>query len=228
MHPLYLVSFVSEIRGAPNCLYFKVYYLSLAVFAGLSATNLLTLNIERYLSIVHPVFNRNRITKRRCVAVLTVLASFYLLSILLRILWPNILVVWTVVSFTICLVTCFLYASIFYTARRVLTPRERNPTEGKEQQTKPIEERKNTATFLRDLKLVKMCLLVVFCCFVCYLPASVGLLIRMAGITSSDKLNHARLWSSTLLSMNSTLNCLIFFWSEREFRKEWKKAINLK
>ena len=218
VHPMNLVNFVSEIRGTRNCLYSTVYDLSLAVFAGLSTTNFLTLNIERYLSVVHPIFHRNQVTKPRCVAVLIVLASVYLVSILSRIFVPDIRVLTSVIIFTVCLVTCLLYASIFYTARRVLMPKERG-----KQQTKSIEERENTAILLRDLKLAKTCLLMVFCCFICYLPAGVVLVIQIAENMSVDILNHVGIWTSTFISINSTLNCLIFFWANRELRKEWKK-----
>ena len=40
-----------------------------------------------------------------------------------------------------------------------------------------------------------------------------------------DSLENAFGWTATLTSMNSTLNCLIFFWGNREMRKEGSKIL---
>ena len=40
-----------------------------------------------------------------------------------------------------------------------------------------------------------------------------------------DSLENAFDWSSTFTSMNSTLNCLVFFWGNRELRKEGSKFL---
>ena len=227
-HPLYLVNAVSEIRGVPNCLYKIAYLTSLQVFVGLSGFSLLTLNIERYLSIVHPVFHRNQVTKPRCVAVLIALGFFDVMVAVCLIFDSHIRVLVIAMVFVMCLGTFSVYISIFYTARKVLLPGAQTHVRAKELQINSVEDRMNTGTFLRDLKMAKICLLVVFCCFICYLPAGVVLGMKTAKSVSLDKLTLVEVWASTLLSINSTLNCLIFFWTKREFRMEWKKAMNLK
>ena len=41
----------------------------------------------------------------------------------------------------------------------------------------------------------------------------------------ADNLVNAIDWANTLISLNSTLNCLIFFWGNRELRKEGSKFL---
>ena len=90
------------------------------------------------------------------------------------------------------------------------------------------EVSRNLVAFLRQLKMAKTCVLVVSLCFLCYLPISV-----VAGIQIiwqySDKtpfsVVNASTWATTLATMNSTLNCLIFFWGNNELRKEGLKII---
>ena len=226
-HPLYLVNSVNEIGGTPNCLYKIAYLTSLHLLAGKSGLTLSTMNIERYLSIVYPTFHRNRVTKPRCVAVLTLLGFLNIIAVISRIFERNVQVFLAVIVFLECLVTCFLYVSIFHTARRVVMPSVQSHAEGEARETKSIEGRKNTAIFHRDLKLAKMCFMVLVCCLICYLPNGIVLGVPINESTTFDNTVQIRLWATTLVSINSTLNCLIFFWTNRALRKEWRKVMNL-
>ena len=227
VHPLYLLKSVSEVRGTPNCLYKIAYQTSMFVFSGLSATALLTLNIERYLSIVHPLFHRNRVTKSKCFAFFTIVGLFPPMTAITRILGLDIWVFTGVMTVIICLGTGFMYVSIFHTARKASTSTAQAKATGREQQRTSIEDRKNTATFQRDLKLAKTCFLVVSCCFVCYFPTGVLLGIWTNEPLTIDSMVQTTLWTTTFTTINSTLNCLIFFWARPEFRKECRKALNL-
>ena len=46
---------------------------------------------------------------------------------------------------------------------------------------------------------------------------------RIENSLTPDSVLLAFEWGNTLISMNSTLNCLIFFWGKREMRKEGSK-----
>ena len=81
----------------------------------------------------------------------------------------------------------------------------------------------NLMVFLRELKMAKTYVLIVSLCFLCYLP-----IVVLHGIgkifyrvdQGADNLVNAIDWANTLISLNSTLNCLIFFWGNREMRGE--------
>ena len=83
--------------------------------------------------------------------------------------------------------------------------------------------------FLRELKIAKTYVLVVSLCFLCYLPSVVVWGIFGNILNRDDKIPDSVVdlfdWSATLASMNSTLNSLIFFWGNREMRKEGSKIL---
>ena len=90
------------------------------------------------------------------------------------------------------------------------------------------ESHRNFMAFLRELKMAKTYVMVVSLCFLCYLPTVVvfGIAYNLNhGDKASNTLETAFDWSATLASMNSTLNCLIFFWGNRELRKEGSKFL---
>ena len=90
------------------------------------------------------------------------------------------------------------------------------------------ESRRNFMACLRDLKVAKTYVLIVSLCFLCYLPTVV-----ISGIyndlvhddNTPGSVVHALDWATTLTSLNSSINCLIFFWGNRELRKEGSKIL---
>ena len=81
-----------------------------------------------------------------------------------------------------------------------------------------LERKKRKMNF----KNISTCLLAVGCLFVCSTPQ---LIYCMRGLTSNTSRNekHAilfNIWSSTFVCMNSTLNCVIFFWRNSILRRE--------
>ena len=109
------------------------------------------------------------------------------------------------------------YVAIYVVARKKML--ERNKVHSNSDQESP----RNFMAFLRELKMAKTYVLVVSLCFLCYLPTVV-----LHGIVNSvdvHSLENAFDWTATLISMNSTLNCLIFFWGNREMRKEGFKIL---
>jgi hypothetical protein len=85
------------------------------------------------------------------------------------------------------------------------------------------EKSKKTISFLHDLQLAKMYLLVVFSGFVLNLPNAIGLALVQDRVQSVNGLVQSKIWTVTLVLMNSTVNSLIFFWANEGLRKEgWK------
>ena len=74
-----------------------------------------------------------------------------------------------------------------------------------------------------NLKNISTCSLAVWCFFVCSFPEIIFVILRYA---SGQFLMLFVLWPSTFVSINSTLNCLIFFWKNSILRREGMKIIN--
>jgi hypothetical protein len=79
-----------------------------------------------------------------------------------------------------------------------------------------------------NLKNISACSLAVGCFFFCYSPQIIYSVLRLAsGVSSFDKqILLLSLWSNTLTSMNSTFNCLIFFWKNSILRREGIKIMH--
>ena len=91
------------------------------------------------------------------------------------------------------------------------------------------ESRRDFMAFLRELKMAKTYLLGVSLCIFCYLPTVVVFGKFTHILNHDDKIPESTVnaleWAATLTSMNSSLNCLMFFWGNREMRKEGSKVL---
>ena len=181
-------------------------------FVGLSLLALLVMNIDRYLATYYPIFHRKSVTKRRLLTFLAILTSFELTLMLLTV--NNVLSLYQVVLIFITILflpMIFINYKLFTIARK----RRRN------KQISP--EMKKTYS----LKNISSCLLAVACFVVLYIPVSVYIELNVTTKDPStlDNENIAALWSKTISSINSTFNCLIFYWKNKILRTEGIKLL---
>ena len=276
LHPAHLVMSIAEIVGKPRCVYKMIYHIATIVLSGMSFLTFFVMNVERYLSIVHPIFHLRHVTKMRCLVVCSV---FWSLTIfcgpIAYPLYLNVQYVITIMAVIVMLGTSYIYIAIFYVARkrkrtlRLNVRKEedsnvflvedsshtnntgsdnapdgrsdveiegrdpenlnrRNQSTIKNQKIskrdKTGEKSKKTISFLHDLQLAKMYLLVVFSGFVLNLPNAIVLAMFHDTIETLNGLVQFKIWTVTLVLMNSTVNCLIFFWANEKLRKEGWKA----
>ena len=79
-----------------------------------------------------------------------------------------------------------------------------------------------------SLKNISSCLLVVACLMGLSIPALLHIVLRLTSKEKESTLDHAgltALWARTTGSMNSTFNCLIFYWKDKTLRTEGGKVI---
>ena len=79
-----------------------------------------------------------------------------------------------------------------------------------------------------SLKNISTCSLAVACLFLLSIPVFVYILLRRTSKQTEFTLDNAELtllWSRTTVSMNSTFNCLIFYWKNKALRTEGMKVI---
>ena len=195
----------SRLSGIP----FKM----VAIFVGFSFLALLVMNFDRYLATYYPIYHRTSVTKGKLLGLHGILSilmvSFSMLTanniilsyqggipIFLGILFPPML---------------FINSKLFIIAKK---------------------NRRNNATSTEirkafSMKNVSSCLLSVACFVMMSIPVFVSSGLRM---TTRDKLTLdssyiAALWSATITSMNSTCNCLIFYWKNKILRAEGKRVL---
>ena len=206
-----------ELRGIANCIHVVVLLAIAYVPAGTSLTTTCLLTFERYLSILHPVVHRSHVTKTRmliCVCCGTV--WFAIIGPVLRVISEEISTVLNEAAVAIVLIfNTFAYVRIYFAVKKMRFSNDSIGDYSTEQvSSKQMGERRKS---LRERSLAKSCALVVLICYVCYLPFAV------CYIYFSDDPIHFRVttfWSWTVVTLNSSLNSVVFFWKRPLLRQE--------
>jgi hypothetical protein len=86
----------------------------------------------------------------------------------------------------------------------------------------------NRKTRILNLRSISTCSLAVGCFFCCFCPYIIYANLHLASETllSEREFLLFDLWSSTFGSLNSTFNCVIFFWRNSILRREGMKILN--
>lgn len=188
---------------------------------GLSLITLCGLSVERYVGVVHPMFHRIHVTKKRmfiyecCGALLILVLSSTLVEPDKE--WSKYAVFGAVL---ICLIfITFLYTRIYTTAKNSLSSGSGISDCAAHPNTEKLRR-----SCKRELKLAKSCFLVVCTFALCFL-----LVIICASPLSTrrEKETNRMMWSWSMVFavLNSSLNSVIFFWSRTMFRKEAVKFL---
>ena len=180
---------------------------------------LLVLTFDRYLAILYPLFHRTSVTKGR---LLFVFAILVLVEITLAIISLNNVVISMQVGVSIVFFILIPpMAFINFNLLRIIIVRGRAYNDGSSPEMKKI------------LKSISSCLLAVASFVVLTIPVFVYLGLKLTSASNMTKsLNSsgdiAGLWAKTIVSINSTLNCLIFYWKNQILRREGLKVVGLK
>ena len=196
-------------------------FISFILFA-FSMCALFTLNIERFLALTCPFFHLVFVTRKRLVGFLV----FF--SILARGLSPLLYInstttmifnIFNIISFMLFLSTYANYKMLVIAKSKRVDKRVAPRTE-----TSNEENRKKR---IINLKNISTCSMAVCCYFLCYCPYIIYLTFtRMTfGRSLYDNVLLFNLWASTFISVNSTLNCVIFFWRNSVLRREGMKIV---
>ena len=116
----------------------------------------------------------------------------------------------------------YVYTRIFITARKSLYSGNRL---GDGVAQGPIAEMNKKRRFLKDLKLAKSCFLVTCIFGLCLLPSMVPL--PEIPYLDDETIEILSSWTIALVVLNSSLNSIVFFWSQPMLRKEAKKVLKM-
>ena len=183
------------------------------VFVGFALLALLVMNFDRYLAISYPIFHRTSVTKRKLLALL---ATLIVVEIALYLMSVNDLVISNTLFILIFFIIIFppmifMNYKLFVAARKSRRNNRISP------------EMEKTFSW----KNISSCLLATACFVV--LSVSVFVYIGLStNFKDSSTLNNgdiAAFWGETIASMNSTFNCLIFYWKDKVLRTEGMKVI---
>ncbi len=183
-------------------------------FLAISLLALFVMSFDRYLATYYPIFHRTSVTKGK---LLTLFVILNILELLLKLLSVNNFVISSRTHGLIVFII-FFPTMIFINYKLFIIARKSRRNNG----ISP-EMRK---TF--SLKKISSCLLAAACLLVVSIPASVYIGLEKNSKKTTmlfDDGNLARLWGTTLMSMNCTWNCLIFYWKNKILRTEGMKLI---
>ena len=215
IHPYIILQIISGWMNMNLDASISVDYLYILV--DFSFTALLTMTLERCLALVYPFFHQKFVTKSRLI-VLFMLSQ--LLSGVPCVLYnknPQNLThkaIHYIIFGGLFLTVCILNFKLFYIARKI---RKRahltmGNLDGSNSEPRNIDTKQIKLT-LASLKKISTCLLVLVCLFVCHVPWIVHFAVEMKQSGRHDQNKFLiELWTETFFTINSSLNCLIFFY----------------
>ena len=120
--PLFSIVLVGELVGDANCDLFLAFSILFFTIEGFSVVILSAMNLERYVSVVHPIYHRNKVTKKKLlIYILSICALFIFVSLVSVGLGPTVLHKFASLVFLLYFVsTVYLYTRIFLVAKAQL------------------------------------------------------------------------------------------------------------
>ena len=205
----------------------KVLYLE-HLFA-FSLTALLTMTLERYLAVVYPFFHEISVTKSRLLAV------FVLMQLPFGIPYFAFLneSLDTYIEACILALIGAVFSVIYFFNYKIFSTVERLRQRVAITMGTYDSEEENIRVKKHNFSLGKVstCLLAVVCLSVCYFPTVVICVLKLTRVLGRNEEDNnrtlivIRLWEDTFLTMNSTLNCLIFFYKNSALRRRGIKIV---
>ena len=184
------------------------------IFVAFSLLALLVMNFDRYLATYYPIFHRTSVTKGKLLTLLAILITMEIILVLLS--FNNFVIPYQVALLIFIIIIIppmlFMNCKLFAVARKSRKNNGISP------------EMKKTFS----LKTISSCLMAVVCYVVLNIPVFVYIGLTITLTEKEFTLDNAALpgfWASTIASMNSTFNCLIFYWKNKILRTEGMKVI---
>ena len=194
----------------------KVGFVVVSNLNGFSTSSLLTLSVERFMALRYPFFHQTAVTKRR-LALFQTFLMVITVGVSPLLFFDMKIYGGAIAVFVLSFLFLFIYLNyIVYIISK---------SKGKSITTTHVHQQ--TKAQKLNLKETSTCLLAVGCFFICSSPAIVGWILHL----TLDTFGYHRqgqviaMWSRTSFAMNSTFNCLIFFWKNSILRREGMKTV---
>ena len=216
-HPISISQCLARFFHAYEDLHDEVIMIVCMLLHCYSMLALLTLNLERFLALNYPFVHQKSVTKRRVVLFLSCLCLFF--SILIGLTIQDVLMSHEEME--------LIYFSFFLLIFLYLTYKILKVSKTK---SSSYEVAYNPATKLRRvgiLKKISTCYLALACFVAFCIPKITYCSVCIGYWRPNEKDCDVKYfqWIDTVISMNSTFNCLIFFWGNTILRREGKNVI---
>ena len=218
--PMFIVIVASELFGSVNCLA-SVVAQKIMLLPSLFAVGTLTaLTFERYMGLIHRFSYEAKVTREKMLTFILLFLISISSAASLETGEDLYFIVGTAVIIIFIVFSSVAYTRMFLAVRKLSRVQIMPNNIQEESRTATLSKREQ---FLRDVKLLKTCFLVLLCFLLCYLPAAVYVVFK-GHFDNYDKLVLQQC-ITTMAMMNSTFNSLIFVWGKPLLRKEIVKIL---
>ena len=209
--PAFILFLASPLIGIQTCLFHVVLVQCFLLPPGLGTVTSFAMTIERYIGVLYPYSHQKLVTRRR---ILICVGTFSSIIFAIHILALHTVSVsadsYSVISLLTFLFIFYAYTRIYFVVRRI---------DGSEQKPSDIaQDQSKKRRLLRDIKHAKSCFIVTVCFAISLLPC--GMYLFPSDTENTQQIAAVFTWSLTFASANSSLNSIIFFWTNRLLRNE--------
>ncbi|XP_046860949.1 G-protein coupled receptor 39-like [Xenia sp. Carnegie-2017] len=179
------------------------------VFISFSISTLFLVSFERYLAVFHPIFHHKKVTKSLLIKLhfvfLFISTMLFLLHITKHILASKIL-------FCLLFMFPFIYVN---TKLHIISKKYRRKV------VKTSENHSKKGKSFR--KSISTCLLLVACVSICFMISIISYIVLTLKKNTDWALSYT--WMKTFWCINSTTNCLVIFWRNKNLRSKARKIL---
>ena len=217
-HPLIILEIISYWQSINFIRSAREYDLINYILA-LSLIALLLITLERYLALVHPFFHKKSVTNGRLMTAFVLCQLPFVILYIFKLNGGDLPFEMNILYGVMFVALCILNFKLFHIARTV---RQRavvvlGNLDGSNCNSRIVETKKVKVS-LGSLGKISTCLLAVVCLFTC----NVSSIVRF-GLIMADQRQQSNFiltaWAETFLALNSSLNCLIFFYKNSVLRR---------
>ena len=223
LHPLLIASTILWFVGSYSRAFNLIRLFLTIHLEGFSMSALLTLNIERFLALNYPFFHQSSVTKKRITIFLvfwtTIQVTLSPLIYFYETKFPDALI--------IVFISLLLFAFIYLNYKMLFIAKSKREDKRITPADAAMNSNEERKLHMIVFKNISTCWLAVGCFFIFCLPEFIYSVICA---TLNCELQDIQvillgIWSNTFLFMNSTFNCLIFFWKNSFLRREGVKTV---
>ena len=219
VQPLNISIFVSRLKQKRiDCISFKGLSAVITFFCMSSLFNVVTISVDRLLSVHLHLRYQERVTHKRAIAAVILI---WLLSAIISsgVFWDPLLIILHVIWF-VNITVCLILVVIVYWRIYIVLKRHKIQIQGL--QIQEVQQGVQNDDLSNFLKLRKSALGTFYVCIVfliCYLPCSILYFLLMARLLSLISLYEAWPHTMTLVFLNSSLNPVIYCWKMGPIRR---------
>ena len=216
LHPAAALASLDPSRRCPSMIWGQLQIFSLAAMSAMT--------LERYLALMHPFFHQRFLTKSRLLIILVMMQLPFTVMYGTLEMTKHV----TIAGVSLALYVCVFITIFFFNYKILVVARKiRHETMAPlgqfgEHADDEHEAFRSTKQHAVVLKKISTCSLAVACLTVCFLPhvlyAFLGLTGQLDDWTAASVFTF-HLWIDTLTGMNSSFNCVIFFYINSTLRR---------